>query len=81
MTKKYKFPLLSTIAYWVYRALPERVLAWVWLSTLEHLTDKHTQPMEMHDDDGITFLYAVSDVTIENIKHKIAEDTLRGDLV
>jgi len=81
MTKIYRYPLLSRLAYYVQRYLiPNRVHAWIWLSAYAEL-DEHMRDVDHHDEDGSRELFsAVSSIRIENLMRDIQRDHLHATL-
>jgi hypothetical protein len=81
MAKRYRYPLLSRIAYYVQRYLiPDRVHAWIWLSAYAELDD-HMRDVEHHDPDGSKELFsAVSAIRIENLMRDIERYHLHATL-
>jgi len=82
MSRAYKFPRLSMLAYFVQRyLLPDRVHAWIWLSAYDSL-DEHMRAVDHHNDDGSRELFdAVSAVRVETLRRKVCYKTLKGKLV
>ena len=81
MTKIYRYPLLSRLAYYVQRYLiPNRVHAWIWLNAYSELDD-HMRDVDHHDEDGSRELFsAVSAVRLENMTRMILDEHLHATL-
>lgn len=82
MTRVYKFPWLSKVAYLVQRyLLPDRVHAWIWLSAYDSL-ELHMRPIDHHNDDGSRELFdAVPAIRVENLKRRVCKENLKATVI
>jgi len=78
MGRRYKFPMLSSIACKLQWIVPKRTLVWFALGVLDEL-DTKMEPVEIHDKyGGITFCDAIDGVQLENYKRLLIKNYLKG---
>lgn len=78
MAKKWKLPLLSKLAWFVARKLPNRVAGVIWLEAYEEL-EKHYRAVWTEENDCFEHFDAVSAVRIESLRRKVFREFLKAE--
>lgn len=79
----YKPPLLSKIAFFIVRFLPNRMVAAIWLELLDDLmeSDDAVPVQQQHHDDGSTSYFdAISIIRLETRRRKLWTYNIRATL-
>lgn len=76
----YKIPVMSKIAGWIARRLPDRVYAWIWIAAYEALDDHYKSIHELEDDGTESYYHGISAIRIEGLRRQLFRDYLRATI-
>lgn len=80
MGRKWKLPLLSKLAWWLARKVPDRVAGAIWLEAYNELESHYRWVHELDDDGSHTYQDTVSAHRIETLRRKVFREFLKAEL-